>query len=327
MKKSPIEKKEFYNRIIYIKRDDLLSKEFSGNKARKFHYFLENEFPDIKRVISYGSSQSNAMCSISVLAKLRGWRFDYYVKHLSSYLQENPHGNYKYALKNGMHIHVGHDVPIPTKDDLFLEEGGRQKEAEHGLKILAQEILEWKEEQGLKELNVFLPSGTGTTALYLAKSFNTNEVARLKPSVPYMPSEFSESACLHPNYCIQKKSYLIGIEASPPTVFTVPCVGDREYLKEQFLMLEDNEDLHPTILVPTKKRHFGKLYRDSYKIWLELQAKMGIEFDLLYDPQGWITLLDNPQIFEKPTLYIHQGGLIGNESMLARYIRKYGEDI
>ena len=291
MKKSPIEKKEFYNQTIYIKRDDLLSKEFSGNKARKFHYFLENEFPNIKRVISYGSSQSNAMYSISVLAKLRGWRFDYYVEHISSYLQANPNGNYRYALKNGMEIHVGQDIPTPTKSDLFLEEGGRQKEAEYGVKILAQEILEWKEEQGFKELNVFLPSGTGTTALYLAKSFNVEMIA------------------------------------PQPMVFTVPCVGDEVYLKKQFLMLEANEDLHPTILIPSKKRHFGKLYRDSYKIWLELQAKVGIEFDLLYDPQGWITLLENPQIFEKPTLYIHQGGLIGNESMLARYIRKYGEDI
>ena len=291
MKKSPIETKEFYNQTIYIKRDDLLSKEFSGNKARKFHYFLENEFPNIKRVISYGSSQSNAMYSLSVLAKLRGWKFDYYVEHISSYLKDNPHGNYKYALKNGMKIHVGRVAPIPTENELFIEEGGRQKEAEYGLKVLAQEILEWKEEQGIEELNVFLPAGTGTTALFLAKSFN------------------------------------VGMRATRPTVFTVPCVGDSEYLKEQFLMLEDDENLHPKILVPSKKRHFGKLYRDSYKIWLELQDKMGIEFDLLYDPQGWITLLENPQIFEKPTLYIHQGGLMGNESMLARYRRKYGEDI
>ena len=291
MKKSPIETKEFYNQTIYIKRDDLLSKEFSGNKARKFHYFLENEFPNIKKVISYGSSQSNAMYSLSVLAKLRGWKYDYYVKHISSYIQDNPNGNYKYALKNGMKIHVGRVAPIPTENELFIEEGGRQKEAEYGLKVLAQEILEWKEEQGIEELNVFLPSGTGTTALFLAKSFN------------------------------------VGMRATRPTVFTVPCVGDSEYLKEQFLMLEKDENLHPKILVPGKKRHFGKLYRDSYKIWLELQDKMGIEFDLLYDPQGWITLLENPQIFEKPTLYIHQGGLMGNESMLARYRRKYGEDI
>ncbi|NEW61675.1 hypothetical protein GSY74_10295, partial [Sulfurovum sp. bin170] len=32
---------------------------------------------------------------------------------------------------------------------------------------------------------------------------NANELARLKPSVPYMQSAFSESACLHPNYLVQ----------------------------------------------------------------------------------------------------------------------------
>ncbi len=306
MKKSPIETKEFYNQTIYIKRDDLLSKEFSGNKARKFHYFLENEFPNVKRVISYGSSQSNAMYSLSVLTKLRGWKFDYYVNHLSSYLKDNPNGNYKYALKNGMQIHVGQDVPTPIKNELLIEEGGRQKEAEYGVKILAQEILEWQEEQGFKELNIFLPSGTGTTALFLQKAFCQFELGFTRTQV----------------------SSLADIKAMSPkcSVYTVPCVGDEVYLKEQFLMLEANENLHPSILVPSKKRHFGKLYKESYKIWLELQVKMGIEFDLLYDPQGWMTLLENPQIFEKPILYIHQGGLIGNESMLARYKRKYGEN-
>ncbi len=288
---SPIEEKLFKSHNIYIKRDDLLSKEFSGNKARKFYYFLENEFPQIEKVISYGSSQSNAMYSLSVLAKMKGWKFDYYVDHLSSYLEENPHGNYKYALKNGMQIYVGRDAPIPTKNEVFVEEGGRQKEAEYGIKILAKEIVEWKEEQGIDELNVFLPSGTGTTALFLAKSFS------------------------------------VGMWASRPTVYTVPCVGDVEYLKKQFLMLEENENFHPKILTPSKKRHFGKLYRESYNIWLKLREEMGIEFDMLYDPHGWLTLLENPEILKKTTLYIHQGGLIGNESMLMRYKRKYGENI
>ena len=288
---SPTEEKLFNNHNIYIKRDDLLSKEFSGNKARKFYYFLENEFHQIEKVISYGSSQSNAMYSLSVLAKMKGWKFDYYIDHLSSYLEENPHGNYKYALKNGMQIHVGRDAPIPTKNEVFIEEGGRQKEAEFGIEILAKEILVWKEEQGIDELNVFLPSGTGTTALFLAKSFS------------------------------------VGMRASRPTVYTVPCVGDVEYLKKQFLMLEENKNFHPKILTPSKKRHFGKLYRESYNIWLKLREEMGIEFDMLYDPHGWLTLLENPEILKKPTLYIHQGGLIGNESMLMRYKRKYGENI
>ncbi len=282
---SPIEKKLFKHQTLYIKRDDLLSSEFSGNKARKFYYYLKEEFPQVKRVVSYGSSQSNAMYSLSVLAKLKAWKFDYYVDHLSSYLEENPHGNYKYALENGMQLHVGEELPTKIAEDtVLIEEGGRQEEAEYGLKLLAEEIALWKKEQGIEELNIFLPSGTGTTALYLQKH-------------------------------------------SKDEVYTVPCVGDEAYLKKQFFMLENNENFHPKIVVPSKKRHFGKLYRESYNIWLKLREEMGIEFDLLYDPHGWLTLLENPEIFKKPMLYIHQGGLIGNESMLARYQRKYSENI
>jgi len=283
---SPIQKYQFQNQTIYLKRDDLLSKDFSGNKARKFFYYLANEFPQVKKVISYGSAQSNAMYSLSVLAKLKGWEFEYYVEHLADYLKENPHGNYKHALENGMQLHVGRGILTPTEDEtvLQIEEGGREPYAEYGLKILADEILAWKEEQGIDALNIFLPAGTGTTALYLQKN-------------------------------------------SSDSVFTTPCVGSVEYLKKQFLMLEENESSHPTIISPSKKRHFGKLYRESYNIWLKLRHEMGVEFDLLYDPHGWLTLLENPELFDKPLLYIHQGGLLGNESMLKRYERKYGENI
>jgi len=280
---SPTQKNSFHGKTIYIKRDDLLHRDFSGNKARKFHYFFENEFPKVKKVLSYGSNQSNAMYSLSVLAKMKGWKFEYHVDHIPTYLEENPHGNYKYALGNGMQVVAG-QLPSYSSDEsiLYIEEGGRDYYANFGLKILAQEIEEWKREQGIEELNIFLPSGTGTTALFLQKN-------------------------------------------SKDRVYTVPCVGGVEYLKEQFFMLEKNKASHPTIVEPSKKRHFGKLYRESYDIWLELREKMGVEFDLLYDPHGWLTLLENPKLFEKPLLYIHQGGVIGNESMLMRYERKYGE--
>jgi 1-aminocyclopropane-1-carboxylate deaminase/D-cysteine desulfhydrase-like pyridoxal-dependent ACC family enzyme len=289
---SLIQKKQFQNKTIYIKRDDLLSKEFSGNKARKFFYYLDKDFPKVKKIVSYGSNQSNSMYSLSVLAKMKGWKFEYYVTNIPKYLKENPHGNYKYALENGMQLHVGQSVlSLTLKEDvLFIEEGGRDIYAEYGLKILADEILNWQKEQGFKELNIFLPAGTGTTALFLSKAFVEEGILR-------------------------------------PKVFTVPCVGDVEYLKKQFLMLEKNKDFYPQIIEPSKKRHFGKLYRESYNIWLKLRHEIGIEFDLLYDPHGWLTLLENPELFDKPFLYIHQGGLLGNESMLKRYERKYNENI
>jgi 1-aminocyclopropane-1-carboxylate deaminase/D-cysteine desulfhydrase-like pyridoxal-dependent ACC family enzyme len=292
---SPIEKREFRGREIYIKRDDLLDPEFSGNKARKFYYFLVNDFPHVKKVVGYGSNQSNAMFSLSVLAKMKRWKFEYYTDHLSTYLRENPVGNYKNALANGMKIIVGQGEPkreeVEDKQTVFVEEGGRQEEARFGIRMLAQEIKLWQQGNYIKRVNIFLPSGTGTTALFLQK-------------------------------------FLLEIDSRfQATVYTVPCVGDMEYLKLQFGMLEENLLQHPTIINPTKKYHFGKLYRESYEIWLELRDKMGIEFDLLYDPVGWLTLMNNPKIFSEPTLYIHQGGHLGNESMLMRYQRKYGEDI
>ena len=68
---SPVEQITFKNHNFYIKRDDLLHTDFSGNKARKFYYFFENNFPNITKVISHGSNQSNAMYSLSVLCKLK----------------------------------------------------------------------------------------------------------------------------------------------------------------------------------------------------------------------------------------------------------------
>lgn len=171
---SPINKIKFRNKQLYVKRDDLLHKDFSGNKARKFYYFLAKDFPNIKKIISYGSAQANSLYSLSVLAKLKGLELDFYVKHIGSYLEENPHGNYKEALKNGANI-IKKDVDdlnlfirknLLEDDILYIEEGGRVKEAEFGVEILANEIKTWAKEKKLDDIKVFLPSGTGTTALF-----------------------------------------------------------------------------------------------------------------------------------------------------------------
>ena len=275
----------FEENNFFIKRDDLIDKEFSGNKARKLFYYLFNDFPNIKKLISYGSIQSNSMYSLSVLAKLKGWEFEYFIDHIPSYLKENPQGNYLHAINNGMKLNISKPQPlIKDKSILFIEEGARDKKAQYGLEVLANEIKEWQNKNSIKDLDIFLPSGTGTTALYLQK---------------YMPQN---------------------------RVYTTPCVGDEEYLISQFNMLEKDKYIYPTILTISKKHHFGKLYLQNYEIWLKLQTETKIEFDLLYDPLGWRVLLSNIKTFSNPILYIHQGGLLGNESMLKRYKRKYKEE-
>jgi len=278
LQNSPITPFVYKNRFFHIKRDDLL-KPFEGNKARKLYYFYKNDFPDIKKVISFGSNQSNAMYSLSILAKMKGWNFIYYTNHIPKYLKENPQGNYLEALKNGIKI-IETDLrgdelrefvlSLKNHDTLVIEEGGRGKEAKYGIKILADEINEYVKKHNLK---VFLPSATGTTAYFLSKYLDTE-------------------------------------------VLTVPCVGDNKYLKKQFDFLGGGKI--PTILSPRKKYHFGKLYKNLFEIWKSLKNE-GIEFDLLYDPIGWDTI----EYYDlKDILYIHQGGLKGNITMLKRYKRK-----
>ncbi len=283
---SSTDKITLFNRNIYIKRDDLLHKDFTGNKARKFHYFLENEFPNIDTVVSFGSNQSNAMYSLSVLAKLKNWNFKYFINHLPSFLKEHPSGNYKYALLNGMELFVDENFKMTKyeqkSNELFIEEGGAIKEASFGIEKLANEIKGWKEKNNIQNLKIFLPSGTGTTALFL-QAFLEDEV------------------------------------------FTTPCVGDSEYLKYQFSLLEKDESLYPKILNPKKKYHFGKLYNEHFTLWNEIKNSTNIEFDLLYDPIGFDTLREHLEKFDGcEILYIHQGGILGNETMKERYLRKKG---
>jgi len=276
---TPIQEFVFREKKYFVKRDDLTHPIFSGNKARKLWYLLDRDLSSYKKIISHGSSQSNAMLSISYLAKIKGLKFDYYTSHISSFLKQNPHGNYKFALENGMNI-IEHELPKAfKKDELFIPEGGYTKEAGVGIKILANEIEQWCKSSGVM-VDIFLPSGTGTTALFLQK---------------YLP-----------NF----------------KVYTTSCVGGNEYLKKEFYGLCEDSTHHPKILDSKKKYHFAKLYKEAYEIWKEL-LQNGIEFDLLYDPIGWITMLENETIFKNPILYIHQGGILGNKSMLPRYERKF----
>lgn len=278
---SPIHEVTFNKQKYFIKRDDLLNPDFSGNKARKFYYYLINDFPNIKKIVSHGSSQSNAMYSLSVLCKLKNWQFDYYVDHTASFLKENPSGNYKYAIKNGMNIIESKLPDFFDKETLFINEGGALVQASYGIEVLANEIKLWISQNNIKNIKIFLPSGTGTTALFLQK---------------FLPFE----------------------------VLTCACVGNEEYLIKQFESLEKNN--YPTIIKMDKKYHFGKLYKEFYEIHNELLNQTKIEFDFLYDSLGWICFEKYvKQLKEENTtfLYIHQGGIIGNESMYDRYKHKY----
>ena len=278
----------FKGHDLYLLRDDLIGGDFNGNKARKLEYFLKADLSAFSTVCSYGSSQSNAMAALSIFAKRKKLDFIYFTNHISEFLRANPTSNYSQALANGAKIIARDDykehfkalknASAHAKTTLFIPEGIACKQAEIGFKTQASEIFSFMLKNKIT-FDIFLPSGSGTAAAYLAK--NLSECA----------------------------------------VYTTPCVGGVEYLKEQIFSLDLNSKVR--ILEPALKCYFGDLKREFYDIWQELKEQCGIDFELIYDPLGWLTLLANLKTFKNPILYIHQGGLGGLSSQLARYERKF----
>ena len=170
---------------------------------------------------------------------------------------------------------------INKPNELLIRQGALQSESESGLKQLALEITEYAKQNAIHSYSVFIPSGTGASALYLQKHLPNN------------------------------------------TIYTTNCIGSVDYLKQQFLSLELNDNIHPHILPKNAKYIFGKPNLDLLNIYQELKSSTNIEFDLLYDPIGWLTLLENIAQIPKPIIYIHCGGTLGNKSMLSRYNRKF----
>ena len=176
MTPTPIDKIDLDGRSFYVKRDDQIDPHLSGNKFRKLHKLLQTPKEKLNKIISYGGTQSNAMLAIAKMCYLKGWEFIYYTKPLSDIQKEHKSGNFYEALKLEMkHIELQNDI---YKDEIskirfnlddrtyIIDQGGAVVDAQEGLEVLANEI----KEAHLDVKSLATPSGTGTTALFLAKN-------------------------------------------------------------------------------------------------------------------------------------------------------------
>lgn len=281
---TPVDSFFINDREIFVKRDDLLHAEFSGNKARKLAYFLQKDFSHIKTLVSYGGVQSNLMYSLSALAKLKSWRFIYYSNRISKQARLAEYGNLFESLKNGMNLvelteKNLHDYVKSNHNDmseLIIEQGAAQIEAKFGIKVLANELDVWIKEKNIEKPIIFLPSGTGATAFYLQSNLTQYDV------------------------------------------YTTNCVGSTEYLCEQWGVLGKCEKL-PIVLENTLYS-FAKPYSELWQAHNYIKECSGIEFDLVYDTVGWQILLQNLVDIDGTIIYVHCGGLLGNSTMEKRYL-------
>jgi 1-aminocyclopropane-1-carboxylate deaminase/D-cysteine desulfhydrase-like pyridoxal-dependent ACC family enzyme len=280
MRLSPLSEIILDGREFLIKRDDLIDPFLSGNKYRKLYTLLQTPNEKYNTIISYGGTQSNAMLAIAALCRRKGWHFIYYSKPLSQKQKESGLGNYAHALRLGMeHREIEYALYRDFIASLRLNLDEKSFIVDQG-----GAVAEAKE--GLQVL-----------AKELREQLKGKNIDALAT-----PSGTGTTA------------YFLSRALPEYTLYTTPCVGDVSYLREQISALGPiPKNLH--ILKPKRKYHFAKPYREFYEIYIKLKES-GIEFDLLYAPAMWLALLD--QTGER-ILYIHSGGVSGNNSMIERY--------
>lgn len=174
MTMSPLSKITLDGRDFLVKRDDKIDKYLSGNKYRKLYTLLNTPKNRYKTIISYGGTQSNAMLAIAAICKEKGWEFLYYTKPLSKKLNNEIEDNLFYSLSLGMkhtqiefELYRNYVASLSLSNDEYtfvIDQGGADRSAKEGLEVLADEI----RAENLEVKSVATPSGTGTTALYLA---------------------------------------------------------------------------------------------------------------------------------------------------------------
>lgn len=188
----------------------------------------------------------------------------------------------------------------PQKRVIEIPQGAAFAHAQIGLAQLAHELNAYMRERQHcdKAFAVVVPSGTGTTALYLTQHIDPRAEVFAVPCIG------------DALYLRQQVDALVSSDAS---------------------LAHDVK--RPTILTPQRKARFGRLAWPLYDLYHELLDATAIAFDLNYATFAWQTMLDAlPQLLQAPhsdacprpreLLYVHTGGVSGNASMLARYSAK-----
>jgi 1-aminocyclopropane-1-carboxylate deaminase len=172
---------------LYIKREDLIHREISGNKWRKLKYnFLEAERLGLKKIVTVGGAFSNHIAAISAAAKLYDFESVGIIRG-EPYHPLNP--TLSFASNNGMKLlywnrekfraGFNHSTLTALKDDLgefyFIPEGGTNELAVLGTKEIIDEI-------EMVFDSICCPVGTGGTIAGLVKG---------APHFPYKVIGFS----------------------------------------------------------------------------------------------------------------------------------------
>jgi 1-aminocyclopropane-1-carboxylate deaminase/D-cysteine desulfhydrase-like pyridoxal-dependent ACC family enzyme len=323
---SPVEKILVKDRIVYLKRDDLVrlpESGVSGNKARKL-YSLNNiadaDFPTC--LVSYGGPQSNAMVALAAIVHSKNAtsnsdgeqqlgisdkspnrkRFVYYTKTLPRFLRNQPSGNLFRAQSLGMELV---ELSHAKYQKMFGSESGGRPEPPIELKAPVSGDSLWVPQGGSCGVAV---QGARMLAQEIV-SFWINE-GRKRPLTVCVPGGTCTTALLlhgEIRRLVSQMDYPLDIQ-----VVVIPCVGDDAYARRQMMSLNletggtGDENEIPTVLLPWPDSisYFGKPMDEKQGYFnfgepdaailqtaREIEQDSDVNLDLLYGAPSWTIML------------------------------------
>lgn len=168
---------------LYVKREDLIHKEISGNKYRKLKYnLLHYHNSDYKGIISFGGAYSNHLHALAALCKFESIPSVGIVR--GDYDADNP--TLKFVEDCGMKLHFvsREDYRIKEKSNviqniinqnpnfILIPEGGSNHYALLGVKEIVDEINDFSERFDY----IAVSAGTGCTASGILNGISENNL-------------------------------------------------------------------------------------------------------------------------------------------------------
>eukprot|EP00045_Choanoeca_perplexa_P009200 m.87728 g.87728 ORF g.87728 m.87728 type:complete len:385 (+) comp14793_c0_seq1:172-1326(+) len=350
-----------------IKRDDCLDLE--GNKARKLYLLataqdcqpllsctpLETDESDNRpltsqeqavahhlrqlppQLISWGGNQSNAMMAIAQLCQHRGWDFSYLTPQLHAKASSKSNHEATRCLDTNF-IWSSSDEASQTvlaslqpSEHLIVRQGAAGWIAALGFLQLALELSKQLSTTAVKHWYLLVPSGTGTTALWLQAAVN---YLRLPATVVTIPAVGSATTLTR---LMEAETARLDRQRTPFAEAVKQCAFYSDTSlpdgKQRLLKFTREVDLAAACarlqVVSARSKYstrFASLHADYLTLWHQHNADYSFPLDLIYAPKAWLSLSHAVQsgiwdvdVSNTGLCVIHTGGTTGNASMLQRY--------
>jgi len=275
---------------LFIKRDDLIHDEISGNKWRKLKYNLElAERVGAKRILTFGGAFSNHIAATAALVPLTKIEIHAFIK--GEELNENSNPTLKKASDHGLKLHFidrekySHYKRVTSADQISTEwegaylipEGGANEEGVKGCEHILKEMDQTFD-------YVCVAAGTGTTAAGMLRSLQKGEL------------------------------------------IVFPALKGGEFLRDDILSWQIDKSEKSRVLSLVTKYHFGgyaKVPKDLIAFTRKVKSDHQLPLDYVYTSKafyGMIQMIRSAEFKSNSNiLFYHSGGLQGNEFFEAQY--------